>query len=120
MDFEAEWARCSPWIEAALEWAGPTHLIEDVKAAIEAGEAGFWPFPNCAAVTELHTWPRMRSLNVWLAGGDLTELVETALPNVETFARDQGCRMIVIPGRKGWSRALGYKPACYSCTKELI
>ena len=117
-EFEADWARVSPWIKAALKY-DPTHNIDDVKARIVARQARLWAGTACAVVTEIFTWPRMKTLQVWLAGGDLTELREVWKPVIEDFARAEGCSLVVITGRQGWGRALGYEPATYSCVKDL-
>jgi hypothetical protein len=40
---QSEWARCAPWIDAALEHARGTQSLQDVKAQIDRGEALLWP-----------------------------------------------------------------------------
>lgn len=119
-DFEAEWARCAPWIEAALGEGIQTHSLDDVKADVVARQARFWAGQNAAAVTRIEAFPRLSIFTIWLAGGDLEELRETMLPQFEANARENGCRFAGIVGRKGWSRTLGYKPIHYACAKELI
>ena len=117
-----QWRRCRPWIEAALAHGGGFYEIGDVENAIEAGDALFWPGQACAIVTQFWTMPRARVLNFWLAGGDLTELVEVLRPRIEAFARDNGCTAVVIAGRKGWQRVLaphGHKPLWTAYMKEL-
>ena len=118
-DFASEWARCAPWLEAALAEADGSHSLEDVKAAVLAGEADFWPGKRAAMVTEIITFPRRRVLNFWLAGGDLAELRDELRPRVEELARKHGCQAAHVAGRQGWARALGYRPIYYVCAKEL-
>lgn len=119
MTFEDEWARCAPWIEAALEHGGATHALEDIEALVRAREARFWAGREAAVVTEVQTWPRMKVLNVWLAGGDLAELRDELRPLVEAYGVAEGCQRMLVPGRQGWARALGYRPQFWICTKEL-
>lgn len=116
------WARCRGHIEAALEYAGGTHLIEDVEAAIEAGEAHFWPAKHSAIVTQFLDYPRGRFCSFWLAGGDLEELLGMTKP-IEIWARQNGCKKIFECGRLGWGRPLrgrGYRALYTVMAKELV
>jgi len=117
-----DWARCAPWIEAALAHAGHSHGLEDVQALVEANEAQLWAGPTAAMVTILEDEPRERRLLIWLAGGDLEELVERLRPAAERWAKAQGCRRVLVVGRPGWERALapeGYAPLARIIAKEL-
>lgn len=120
--FSREWARCAPWIAAALEFGRDTHSLNDVLAEVLAGEAQFWPGERSAVVTEMHEHPRLRAVHLWLCGGDLTELVEGMLPAIEAWARANNCSRLSTCGRKGWDRVLkpkGFEPAFHVAIKEL-
>ena len=80
MSFETEWARCAPWLDAALDHAGRTHALADVKAAITRGEAHLWPGAASALVAAIEDDPGERRLLIWLAGGDREELEAEILP----------------------------------------
>ena len=56
-----------PQIDAALIYAGGTHLFEDVKGMVEREECQFWPGVNSCVVTQIHYEPRRRIL---LQGAD--------------------------------------------------
>jgi hypothetical protein len=119
---QGAWARCAPWIDAALEHAGRTHALADVEALVRDGDAQFWPGRASALVTEIHEFPRLRSLHLWLAGGDLGELVTVLRPCAEKWACGEGCTRTTIIGRPGWARALapeGYRPAATVLFKEI-
>jgi hypothetical protein len=119
-----EWERCKPWIEAALNRGGGLYGIEDVFQMICEGEARFWSWPNCAAVTR-RIGRRKVALEVWLGGGDLKELRDVARPHFEAFARGQGFAYVTGihgPKRRGWQRVLeilGYRPMWTTLVKEL-
>lgn len=103
------WARCAPYIEAALRHCGETHALEDVGSGVERGEFQFWPGQRSAAITEVLQAPRMKTLNLWLMGGELKEL-RALYPSIEAFARAIGCGRVTggaVFGRLGWGRALG-------------
>ncbi len=116
-DEERAWAlshfdRCAPWIQAALDHAAiQTHTIEHVRHAVENGAIQIWPRANSVVITELLTYPTgVKVLHTWLAGGDLKEILATN-EVLNTFAKDQGCAVRTLTGRKGWARILkGWAP----------
>lgn len=117
-----DWARAAPWLQAALAHAGETHELSDVRVLVEAGDAQLWVGARAAMVTVIEDDPRERRLLIWLAGGDLEELVRGLRPAAEAWARGQGCRRALIIGRAGWERALapeGYAPLARIIAKEL-
>ena len=119
---DEDWARCGPWLDAALAHAGRTHALADVRAMVDAGAAQAWAGARSAMVTVVEDDPRERRLLIWLAGGDLGELVERLRPAAEAWARSQGCRRALVIGRAGWERALapkGYAPLARIIAKEL-
>jgi hypothetical protein len=117
--FEEAWRRCGPWIAAALARAPGGHTLDDVRTAVERGEARLWVGARAAMVTEIHEMPRLKVLHFWLAGGDLVELRDEMRPLAEAWGREQGCALATITGRKGWARALGYQAIATVCAKEL-
>jgi hypothetical protein len=122
VSFEAEWARCAPWLEAALDHAGRTHSLADVRAAVERDEARFWPGPRSALVAVIETDPEDRRLLIWLAGGERQELETAILPMAEAWGRESGCRRALVIGRDGWARTLkskGYAPLARIVGKDL-
>jgi hypothetical protein len=118
------WARCRPWVEAALAHAGGGYTIEDVQAGIERGDFQFWPGARCAVVTELVVSPRSAWLNFWLTGGELSELL-IMRPHIERWALARGCseaRGGGLAERRGWARVLraaGYRPRWTIYSKNL-
>ena len=122
MTFDDDWARCAPWLDAALAHAGRTHSLADVRALVTAGDARFWPGRACALVAVVEHDPGELRLLIWLAGGDRDELEAEILPRAEAWGRDMGCRRAVVIGRIGWERALktkGYAPLARLIAKEL-
>lgn len=123
-DLAAEWARCKPWIEPALEYGSFGYEIDDVWNELNDPSTltQLWPGHQAAIVTQIWVFPRARAVNFWLAGGDLTELTTAMRPCIETWAKGLGCTHSIIAGRPGWGRALrdeGYEPAWSALKKEL-
>lgn len=100
--------RCKPWLVDALE--GGFYTIDDVMRAIAENRAQFWPGKNAAIVTEVDQISQKRVIRVWLAGGDMDEIIQMS-HGIESWARLQGCEEVLIEGRKGWERML--KPQGY-------
>lgn len=106
MTFESEWARCSPWLQAALSRSPDGYCLRAVEHEVRAHRATFWPLKDAAIVTEAWIDPEGRmEANVWLAGGSLRTLLRAA-PEVEKRLRDTGYSAVSILGRKGWAKAL--------------
>jgi len=115
----AEWERCTPYIEAALDYANNSHNIGDVRRAIEIGNAQFFPLENSAIVTEIVDYPKKSVCRIWLAGGDLDELIH-AEKHIARWAKQIGCHGMEIIGRKGWQRKLSdYRDTSVVLVKEL-
>lgn len=117
-----EMARCRQWIEAALQYDGDTHNIEDVMLLVASGQVQFWPGERSAIITEVVEHPRKRVLHFWLAGGDLQEL-DGMHEQIEKWGREQGCTRATLAGRRGWARTFlqgrGYAPQWSVMAKEL-
>lgn len=121
-EWAAEFERCAPWIEAALEHAHGTHTLQDVADLIAAGNAQLWPGKRSAVVTEICQSPRMRYMNIWLAGGELDEL-EDITPCLEAWGMSAQCERVTLCGRRGWERTFlkdrGYAPQSVVFAKDL-
>jgi len=114
------WFRCRDYIRAALEYGGDTHKEGDVALGIQEGRYQFWPGEKSAVVTQIVRYPNFRSVRIWLAGGDLEELLATERL-IAAWAKDIGAKRIEIGGgRPGWERALkGYQKLCPCAVKGL-
>ncbi|MBN9535027.1 MAG: hypothetical protein J0H10_16930 [Alphaproteobacteria bacterium] len=118
-----EWARCRPWIEAALPSTRGTHTIQDIEEGIAEGRFQFWPGKKSAIVTEIVVYPQYKALNFFLVGGDLSELINEMEPAITRWAKHAyGCKCVALIGRKGWARALrskGYEEVMTVTVKDL-
>ena len=116
-----EFMRCKKYIEAALEYSGGTHDIIDIYEGLYTGSMQLWPNKKSCLVTEIITYPKKKVLNVFLGGGDLTEILEMH-ESVITWAQGQGCSALSMTGRFGWKKPLskyGWKPLHSSYVKEI-
>jgi hypothetical protein len=115
-DFDAEWERCKAYLIPACEdgWT-----IEDVEREIRSRRATLWPLQRSAVVTQIQTRPSGRVLLIWLAGGELGELIAN-LSAMDNYARVHDCVSIECNGRPGWERVLpGYRKRHVVLVREL-
>lgn len=108
-----EFERCTPWIEAALEYNGGFYALSDIRAEVESGMMQLWPAPKGCLVTQILTFPRRKVLHILLGGGELEQLADMH-KSVIMWATAQGCDCATITGRAGWERAfkhIGWTPS---------
>jgi len=111
--------RCREWLEPALE--GGFFQWSDVQGLMLSGALLLWEGKKSAILTEDVTYPHHRAVQVWLAGGDMDEIIAMT-PGLEAAARMRGCDRVLIEGREGWQKALAgldYKPFSFTVVKEL-
>ena len=89
----------------ALEYSDGTHSLEDVAMALDKDEMQFWPGINTALVTEVITHPNQKSIHIFLAAGDMDEVIRI-LPFVEIHGKLEGCTHMTMTGRKGWEKVM--------------
>lgn len=89
----------------ALDVAGKTHGPEDVARAVSEGRMQAWTAGDSLIVTEVLAFPKAKALNVFLAVGNLDEVMSLQ-PALEAFGREHGCTVMRMEGRKGWARVL--------------
>lgn len=122
MTDEEDLERLRHHVEAALEYSGGTHGIEDIAEGLKKGRFQLWPANDSVVVTEIIVYPRLKNLHFFLAGGDLDEL-RLMRPLIESWGRDMGCTRVSLAGREGWSKTFlrdeGYKPKWFVLSKDL-
>ncbi len=120
-EFHPEFKRCRKHIEAALEYTGGTHDIIDIYEGLYKGTMQLWPAKDSCLVTEIINYPKKKVLNIFLGGGDLTEILSMH-DDVISWAKQQGCTALNMTGRFGWKKPLakhGWQPMHTSYVKEI-
>ena len=122
MTDEEDLERLRHHVEAALEYSGGTHGIEDIAEGLKKGRFQLWPANDSVVVTEIIVYPRLKNLHFFLAGGDLDEL-RLMRPLIEQWGKNMGCTRVSLAGREGWSKTFlrdeGYKPKWFVLSKDL-
>ena len=116
-----ELERCRPWIEAALEYSGGTHEFEDIVKNIAESKMQLWPAERGCIVTEIVVYPRKKVINIFLAGGELDQILDMD-EDVKAWAKEHGCTGATMAGRLGWKKplaSLGWEFHLASFAKEI-
>lgn len=109
------------YIEDALEYTKGTHTLDDIWNGVVRGDFQFWPGDKSAVITEIQIYPQAKVMHIFLAGGDLEELLQME-KSVRAYAQTIGCNSMSISGRRGWLRIFerdGWKEVCTTIAKEL-
>jgi hypothetical protein len=52
-------------------------------------------------------------------GKNMKNWMSLAFGEIENWARDEGCKLLKVYGRKGWARLLGFEIVAYEMKREL-
>ena len=96
---------CKKWIDDALAYSGGTHEFAHVLQCILNGTMQLWPSEKGCIVTEIVTYPQKRVLHIFLAGGELDQILDMEESLIH-FGKANGCTSLTLAGRKGWVRTL--------------
>lgn len=95
-----------------------------VEREVLNGDALLWVVHNgviqAAVVTQLSINEGGKVCTIIACGGNGVLKVMGLMDRIEEYAKREGCRSVLVYGRKGWVRALrGYEPAAVVLRKEL-
>ena len=71
------------WIADALQYSGGTHTVDDVIERIMSGHLQLWPAERGCAVTEIVVYPRKKVLHVFLAAGEMDQIIARCHPKID-------------------------------------
>lgn len=110
-DLMQEYARVREYLLPAIERTNGTHTEDDIILGLISGHLKLWALEKSVGITEFQTYPRMKVINVFLAGGDLDEIMAHT-PVLEAYGLKNGCTRMTFGGRPGWEPKMadrGYK-----------
>ena len=97
--------------------------VEYLDALVASGEVVFWATETSALIFEIKEFPSgARAVTPVVAAGDVRELADVFLPQMNAWGREMGCTLSLIESREGWARLLkprGYAVCQVSITKDL-
>ena len=115
----AQWSRFRDSFAEAMD--GALYSIDDLEAKVLNRRAILFAGKESAIVGESVPYAEGLVMQLTWACGDVGEIV-ALLPGIEALARIQGCRRVVVEGRKAWERVLkasGYDFFSVTVAKEL-
>tara|TARA_R110000796_G_scaffold99184_7_gene207129 strand:- start:2323 stop:2691 length:369 start_codon:yes stop_codon:yes gene_type:complete len=113
--------RCKDWIEDALGYANGTHTYDDIVKCVIEGTMQLWAGETGCAITEVIRFPRKKVIHVFLAGGEMDQIIDFEESAME-FGRMNECTTMTIAGRKGWTKVLnkhGWADSFAVMSKEI-
>lgn len=106
----------------ALKYGGNAETFDQLCARALSGELHVHTLPNSVVLCELSTYGNGTAYHVYIAAGDLTELMEFSRGKLISVAKAYGCNMMSGSGRPGWEKALkgeGWKRLRVTFVKEI-
>jgi len=97
--------RCRDWIQAALDVGGNTHDFSDIVEGVLKGSMQLWAGETGCAITEIVVYPKKKVLHVFLAGGDMGQIIDFQESAIQ-FGKMNGCEAMTLSGRRGWTKVL--------------
>lgn len=88
-------------VAIALKRMG-THTPDDVREAIERGEIKQFVRGDSVLLATVHDYPQLREANIFLAAGELEEILEIHDSLYVPWVIENGCDRLTAQGRDGW------------------
>lgn len=92
-------------LEEALERGGGDHTIAELADEVRAGRAQCFHNTRAVVFTQIERHGLYSALRVYVAAGALDDVMSLQ-PELEHFARAEGCDRLVMIGRRGWKSVL--------------
>lgn len=105
----------------ALEHSGGSHTFQNIVDSVQNEVMQFWPMEKSCLVTEVINYPNLKTLHIFLAGGDLEE-IKSIDSTLEFLCQEIGADYISLSGRRGWIKALadiGYELSHVTLAKRV-
>ena len=107
----ALWPQVSEWVASATKETGDWWQPSDVLAGIKADRMTAWVIADDrrlwgVVVAEIEIAARHKIGVIALCAGDDQAQWLHLLPEIEEWAREQGCSEMMVKGRPGWVRRL--------------
>ena len=102
---EKQFHRVAHHLLDALNKPPITHKLQDVYDLLLKNQCQLWVAKNSALVTIIQKNPIGIFVTIWLAGGNLNEIISIE-KSVTQWAKEMKARSILILGRKGWVKKI--------------
>jgi len=104
----------------ALKQTGNLFDLTDVQNALKTGTMQGHVENDTWAVTQVHDWPKCRTVNVLVVVGDMADSLKLEA-KIEDWAKSIGADRITAVGREGWweFRTPGWKKVGTLYSKDI-
>ena len=86
---------------------GGLYTFDDIMERINDGRMQSFSDGESWIITQVHTFPQKKVVEIAYGIGDLAALLDRVQPEVVEFARSVGAEALIATGRLGWSRTAG-------------
>lgn len=103
----AEWDFYEKMIGKILRRADVGSTTEDVLTCLQEGKMQLWrdATRRGIAVTQIQVYPLFKVLLIFMvAGRDVQDWLKDGHQQLDSFARDSGCKYVDFIGRRGWAK----------------
>ena len=109
---EVVWPKIEGYLKGAADYTYGRFTVADIKNSLLTTDQQLWiayddetEEPYGAVVTQILTYPRIKSLVMHFTGGiELPKWKTPMLAMLQEFARNNGCAVIESYGRDGWEK----------------
>lgn len=88
-------------IERALRLNNYMYDLSDIDYGLDTGEMQGHVEGSTWAITQVHNWPRQKTVNILFVVGNLEEAIRLEM-KIEMWAKELGATMLTGIGRDGW------------------
>ena len=120
-ELDKEWGERRHLVQDALDRSGNLYDVDHVYHKVLDGEAQFFPCKRAIVVTELMCYPNANAVRIWLAAGDMQQVIAKVNGDIVNFGRAMGAHIQEFEGRLGWrdvAKDNGFKPVQMLWTRD--
>lgn len=92
-------------LQKAIDFGGGEISIEELVEETRAGRMQCWWSDQACVFTKVVLRGTGKVLNIYLAAGELDACL-ALLPRMIRFGSDEGCKVVLVHGREGWTKPL--------------
>jgi hypothetical protein len=107
-------------MDRALQEGNNLFNLDDIMDCLQRGEMQSHVVGDTWGITQVHVWPRRKSVNILFVVGDVSDL-PLLEQKIEKWAKGIGANVITAIGRDGWwkFRTSGWKKVGVMYSKDI-
>jgi hypothetical protein len=112
--------RMAELMDKALAYGNHLFNLDDIQRELKSGKMQGHVEGDTWAITQVHEWPRRKSVNILYVVGNLDDSFKLEA-NIEEWAKSIGADLLTATGRDGWwkCRTPGWKKVGILYSKEI-